>query len=287
MARKPGNGSPAARSGLGKLAAFRSFLLPVLGGTLAMLVSLIIFQKAENFVTQNGRFVLRKGGIESSISQDLRITGLSRTPASEVRKVFRGDEGQSVFQIPLAARREELMRIQWVKTATVSRFWPNRVDVRVTERKPAAFIRLPARRRGGETIPALIDLDGVILPAPKEQGVFELPALAGVREDQPVAERALRVRRMEELLRDLGKTADQVGEIDAANLKNWKLTLQVGDRAVTLILGEEDFARKVERFLQHWPEIVKRAPQSYLFDLRLDDRITAIDPPEVSEEKRN
>jgi cell division protein FtsQ len=262
-----------------RLAELRRYLMPVLGATLAMLVSLLAFQKTESFLTHSDRFVLRRGSVESPESPDLRITGLSRTPAGEVRRVFREDEGRSVFLSPLRQRRDELLRIQWVKQASVSRVWPNRIEVRVAERTPAAFIRLPARRRGGESIPALIDGDGVILPAPKERGLYELPVLAGIREDQPVAQRAARVVMMRELLRELGKTAEQVAEVDAGDLKNWKLTMQVGDRAVTLVLGEGEASRKVQRFLQHWPEIQRRAPESYLFDLRLDDRITALDPP--------
>jgi hypothetical protein len=65
--------------------------------------------------------------------------------------------------------------------------------------------------------------------------------------------------------------------VDAADLHNWRLTMQVEDRAVTLVLGEGDYGKKVQRFLQHWPEIKRRAPNAYRFDLRLGDRITAIE----------
>jgi len=284
MAKRQPPAEPASSrrlSMLGKLKAVRPYVLPVLGGTLVTLVTMLAFQKTEYFLLHDERFAMRPAGQGLQVSPDLRITGLSRTPAAAVRRVFRGDEGRSVFLAPLAERRSQLLGIQWVREASVSRVWPNRIDVRVSERIPQAFVRLPARRRGGPSIAALIDADGVILPAPSDPGTYELPVLAGVREDQTPSERAARVKTLRELLHDLGKSAEQVVEVNAAELTNWKLTMEVEDRAVTLSLGNDQFGKKVERFLQHWPEIKRRAPNAYKFDLRLPDRITAVDETPV------
>ena len=256
---------------------WRAYVLPLLGGTLSMLVALLAFQKTESFLLRDPRFSLRPAEPGFTGSPDLRITGLSRTPAAQVRNVFARDEGGSVFQIPLGERRDELMRIQWVRQASVSRLWPNRIDVRVVERVPQAFIRLPGRRHGGGSISALIDMDGVILPAPETKGHYDLPVLDGVREDQTTAERAARVQRMRQLLGELKETAEKVSEIDAADLSNLKVTLQVEDRVVMLLVGDEQFGKRVGRFMQHWGEIIRRAPNAHLFDLRLEDRITAVE----------
>jgi cell division protein FtsQ len=253
-----------------KLRELRPYVLPVLGWTLAMLVALLVFQRTEHFLVNDARFVVRPE------SPDLRLTGVSRTPAAEVRRVFAEDEGRSVFVAPLAERREQLLRIDWIRDATVSRVWPNRIDVRVSERTPAAFVRLPSERRGGPSTPALIDIDGVILPAPEGRGSYELPVLSGIRADQPRAERAMRVRRMRQLLGELGGTAEKVAEVDGADPGNWKVTVELEGRAVTLQLGAGEFGQRVSRFLQHWPEIRRRAPEAMVFDLRLADRITAL-----------
>jgi cell division protein FtsQ len=254
----------------------RPYVLPVLSATLAMLVLLLAFQRVEYFLTHDRRFSLRPGGPGEAGSPDLRITGLGRAPAEQVRTVFREDEGRSVFLTPLAERREELLRIRWVREASVSRVWPNRIDVLVSERTPVAFVRLPGNRRGAPSIPALIDIDGVILP-PVKGGHWELPALAGIRADQPVEERAARVRGMRALLADLRGVADKVGEVDGRDLKNWRIITEVDGTAVTLVLGDSEFSKKVRRFLEHWPEIRQRAPGSHVFDLRLADRIVAIE----------
>jgi hypothetical protein len=46
-------------------------------------------------------------------------------------------------------------------------------------------------------------------------------------------------------------------------------------RAVELMLGDTNFGRRYQNFLNHYPEIAKRSPDVKTFDLRLDDRITA------------
>ena len=51
--------------------------------------------------------------------------------------VYRGfDIGTD--KLPLRQRREELLRLQWVKDATVTRIWPNRLRIQVVEREPVA-----------------------------------------------------------------------------------------------------------------------------------------------------
>ncbi len=68
------------------------------------------------------------------------------------------------------------------------RLWPNRVLVRVAERKPVAFVTLAGSRYG------LIDEDGVILPPATDR--FHLPVLRGVAARDPLADRRDRVQRM-------------------------------------------------------------------------------------------
>ena len=57
--------------------------------------------------------------------------------------------GRSVYLIPLDERRATLRTVDWVKDASVARVWPNRVVVRVAERKPVAFVTLGSRRASG------------------------------------------------------------------------------------------------------------------------------------------
>ncbi len=42
----------------------------------------------------------------------------------------------------LGERRRRLLAVDWVKDASVSRRWPNRVSVNVIERRPVAFAQI-------------------------------------------------------------------------------------------------------------------------------------------------
>jgi hypothetical protein len=120
----------------------------------------------------------------------------------------------------------------------------------------------------------LIDADGALLEPPARSR-FAFPVLSGVSEDMSPGERRTRVRAMLGLLSDLGPLARDVSEINAASIDNLAVVAQVDGRALELMLGEGNYARRFENFLNHYPEIQKRAANVTAFDLRLDDRITA------------
>jgi hypothetical protein len=46
---------------------------------------------------------------------------------------------------------------------------------------------------------------------------------------------------------------------------------------VELLVGDSNFGARYQNFLNHYPEIKKHSPDVKVFDLRLDDRITAKD----------
>ena len=61
----------------------------------------------------------------------------------------------------------------------------------------------------------------------------------------------------------------------AAGPDDVRIVAQVGNRAIELLLGDMNFVRRYQNFLNHYPEIQKRSPGVKVFDLRLEDRITA------------
>lgn len=205
----------------------------------------------------------------------LSIQGLSYVARWRVMRVFTADLGRSIFSIPLAERRRRLLAIDWVADASVSRIWPNRLAVRIRERKPVAFV---AMRSG----PLLVDADGVLLDPPA-RAQFAFPVLNGVREaaaETPAETSAEALRREQvraylRLQQDLGRLANDVSEVDVSDLGDIRIVARVGDRAIALMLGDQNFAARFQNFLTHYPEIRKQSPDARMFDLRLEDRITA------------
>jgi len=230
-------------------------------------------QQFQQFMIRDPRFFLPGPADYGLESPNLELTGVKYASRAQVLRVFDQDYGRSLYLFPLAERRKTLRSVRWVHDATILRVWPNRLSVQITERQPAAFVKLP-----GDNIArwALIDDEGVILDPPSK-AVFRLPVLAGIRASETPEKRGTRVRRMQRLTKELGRLADKVSEIDVSDLDDLKITEQVQGTAVSLMLGDRNFSSRLQNFLDHYPDIHARMPQASTFDLRLDDRITGLE----------
>jgi len=216
--------------------------------------------KVRHFAATSPSFILNRE------SDALTVQGLHYVQRSQVSRAFSTDFGHSIFSIPLSERRARLLAIDWIEDATVARIWPDRLLVRIRERKPVAFVSF----RSGVL---LIDAFGVLLdPPPLSQ--FSFPVLSGVREDQEESKRAVAVQTLLRLQRELGSHATDISEVNAADPDDVRLIARVDNHAVELLLGDSDFGTRYNRFLRNLPEIRKKSPDGKVFDLRLDDRIT-------------
>ncbi len=224
--------------------------------------------KVHDFVLSDAQFRLERYQKDS-----LSIEGVHYASRTKVEHVFAPDFERSIFAAPLAERRRRLLAVDWVEDASISRVWPDRLAVRVRERVPVAFVYF----RAGVL---LIDAHGVLLEPPAQEGGvarFSFPVLSGVREEESEQEREQRVRAMLRVQEDLGYMAKDVSEVNAADLENLRVITKVNGRAIELILGDSNFGSRYQNFLRHYPEIQKQSPEVKIFDLRLDDRITAKD----------
>lgn len=232
------------------------------------------FGALERFLIQDPRFALAGPPEFGAGSPDLEIEGLHYASKARVLNVFAADFDRSVYLMPLGERRRQLLGIDWVRGASISRIWPNRVTVRMTERQPVAFVALATRAGLAQT--ALIDTDGVILQTPPKSH-FRLPVLTGLKSGDSQEVRQASVHRMERLLQDVGSLGERLSEINVSDRDNLKVTVQQDDRAVVLLLGDHNFARRLQNFLDHYAEIRKRLPNATKLDLRLEDRITVVE----------
>jgi cell division protein FtsQ len=227
-----------------------------------VLVSSVVVWRLRHYALNSRQFHL------SSDHRDaLTIQGWQYAPHYKVRRIFASDFDRSVFSVPLAERRRRLLAIDWVEDASVSRVWPDRLEVRIRERQPVAFVFFPSGVY-------LIDSQGVLLETPS-QSHFAFPVLRGVREDESEPQRKERVRALLRVQEDLGTLASDVSEVNAADPDNIRMVVQPDHRPVELILGNENFLARYQNFVKNYPEIQKRTPGAKVFDLRLDDLITA------------
>jgi len=235
-----------------------------------LVAAFLLFNRVEQFLIGDPRFALN-GPDGAAETATLEVAGAAHAPRSAIQAIFARDTGRSVYLLPLADRRTALKAVDWVKDVSIARIWPNRIVVRILERKPVAFISMGgARARFG-----LIDADGVILPPAADR--FKFPVLTGVRVSDKIEERRDRVQRMLRLTGELGDQAAQVSEIDVSDRDNLKVTQTWEGRMVTLHLGDHNFALRYRNFLNNFPAIKQRLPGAVNLDLRLEDRITVVE----------
>ncbi|MFN0171981.1 MAG: cell division protein FtsQ/DivIB [Bryobacteraceae bacterium] len=240
------------------------------------LAALLAARAVQAYVLDDPRFIMVGSPSEAYESADFIVQGVSYASRDKIIQVFADDFGKNIFLMPISERRRHLLAIDWVEEAGVSRLWPNRIVVRITERTPVAFVRLSADPvKSKSARPAMIDREGVIMQQP-DRGNFSFPVLGGVHERQTEPERREKVARMLRLLREFGPLTKSltVTEVDLAS-RDVRLSAEVGDKEVELLLGERSHTRRLETFLAHYPEIHKRTPEFDWFDLRLDNRIIA------------
>lgn len=234
----------------------------------------LLYFRLDDFLSTDPRFVLAPADPDGG-EAGLVLEGVQYASRDRILEVFAEDFNRSIYLTPLKERLDSLLKIEWVRGATVRRRWPNRLEVRIEERTPVAFVQLPARRGQGPAEVALIDEEGVILPLPA-RAQFQLPVLKGLRRDDDPAARRVRVAAAMKLLAEARPLADHFAEIDVSDRENLKVLQEVNGRLVLLHLGDRNFESRLRNFLTHFDQIQQRMPGAATFDLQLDDRITAI-----------
>jgi cell division protein FtsQ len=267
-----GAGSP--RSAARSAARFAAFTL---GSTAAVFALAWILLQGDRLLTSDSRLRLPQGDLESG-APAVEISGIRKASRAAVLRVFEPDRGRALFLLDPEARRRQLQAVEWVRDASVRRIWPNRVAVEIVEREPVAFIQTPVGASGSYLNPVnykpmLIDADGMPLELQGEVPA-DLPLLTGVRLQEDVERRKVRVRKMLRLLEELKDYRGNILEVDVTDIYNLRITYQIGGMPLVLVLGDERFAERVSTLERNFSSIRDRlAPRSVL-DISLHGRIT-------------
>ncbi|MAN64201.1 MAG: cell division protein FtsQ [Parvibaculum sp.] len=103
---------------------------------------------------------------------EVTVAGRERTTRADVLKALEVEQGQVIFTVDLESARENLMRLDWIADATVTRILPDRVHVELVERRPFAVWQ-----RGGRL--AVIDAQGRPITEDGVEGYGHLPLVVG------------------------------------------------------------------------------------------------------------
>jgi cell division protein FtsQ len=233
------------------------------------------FHQMEAFLIRDARFAVRGPTDYGADPEGIQINGQVRASKVELLRVFESDLNRSLYLFPVEERRRNLLAVDWVKDAAVSRHWPNRISVRIWERTPVAFAQ--TEHRDGSSRFYLIDEEGVLLPIPKGEKFENFVVLRGMSEQEPEASRKVRVQQSMHFMNEASTLAGFVTEVNAADPGDLRALIKLENAVVTVRLGSDDLGRKLRRFVKRFPEIHTARPEARFFDLRMGDRVIAVE----------
>lgn len=274
---KPRRPRTVARATPEHLARKRILLAVVFLFFLVVFIAAVaLVYQMDTFLATDPRFVLRpfsKGGLVIA-DGPIDLVGLEHVPAQEVFSIFERDVGRSLYLLPLNVRREQLLAVDWVEEASITRLWPDRLHVVVKERTPVAIAAIATGRRGDAYQMMLMDRNGVLMRRPR-QAQFDLPVVFGLTFNQSVDYREARADLVLAVQSEMKPLGVRLSEIDISDPANLRVTLAIEGKSLRLMLGREKYLERVQTFLERLPELLKANPQANLFDMRLENQIVS------------
>jgi len=199
------------------------------------------------------------------------VSGNSRMSRGEVVALLEGLRGTSMITVDLKPWRQALLRSPWVAEAAIRRVLPGTVAVAISERQPMGIGRV------GDSLYLIDDRGGIIDQFGPNYAEFDLPIIDGLaappRDNGPLIDEA-RAELAAHVLASLQarpNLAKRVSEIDVSDARDAVLLLK-GD--TTLVrLGDEQFAERLQSYLDLAPALRERIAAIDYVDLRFDERV--------------
>jgi len=244
-----------------KRGRWQAFVKPLAG--YAVLVALVGYATYRASSVAAGARVLQVDAIV--------VHGNERLSNGEVNAILNGLRGENIVSTDLDRWRRRLMASPWVRDAALRRSLPSTIDVVIRERQPIGVGRI-----AGEMY--LVDDRGVIidqygpqyadLDLPIIDGLGAAPHDAPTLTDEARADLAARVIAA---VKSKSKLASRLSQVDVSDLHNASVIL-TGDPTV-IQLGEDQFAQRLQGYLDLAPALHERVADIDSVDLRFGDRI--------------
>jgi len=220
-------------------------------------------------------FALSSPRFELHSADDIQVTGNQFVSLEEVANALGlplhagNGPGVKVFRLSLEAQRKQVEAIAWVRSAVLTRVFPNRLVVHVIERTPVAFVNV-----GGHV--SLVDSDGVLLDKP-ESASFDFPVITGLDFNASLDECRTRIALYQDFTRQLGEEISHSGwivsEADLADGDDLKALLVQGRETLQVHFGHENFLDHFHTFLALLPELRKSNALLDSVDLRYRNQV--------------
>lgn len=189
------------------------------------------------------------------------VTGHRYTLDSDIFDAIDLENAHTMLAFDTRAAQDRIERLPWVERASIERVLPDRLEVRIFERSPAAVWR-----RNGRTF--LIDATGRVLAAIPPDAMLSLPRVAGEGA-------AAKAAGLHALLAEHPQAMTRVEVAERIGQRRWALRLTDGGSVQLPAYGE---AQAIARWLR---VAEARGPGAVEIDVRVEER-TLVRAPEGS-----
>jgi cell division septal protein FtsQ len=182
--------------------------------------------------------------------KNIGVYGIQRATADDVRRIMRNaSDNSSSWNADLAAAKNEIEKLPWVKSAVVTRVLPDALRARVIEIEPVAMIR----RENGEFW--WVDGDARFIAAMGKNEQRPSYYVKGWNESNTDAAQTLnqkRVKLLQKFQEDLRKNGmeSKIAAVSVVDLDDLEVFSEQGGAQVSISLGKEDFAKRLQEALK-------------------------------------
>jgi cell division septal protein FtsQ len=201
----------------------------------------------------------------------ITVSGNSRLSKGEVVALLDGLRGTNMLTVDLDAWRAKLLSSPWVADAAIRRVLPGTVSVAISERQPMGIGRV------NDHLYLIDDHGGIIDEFGPNYADFDLPIIDGLAappsDNGPLVDepRAMLAAQALTALQARPGLAKRVSEIDVSDLRDAVLLLK-NDTALVRV-GNEQFAERLQSYLDLAPALHERIASIDYVDLRFDERV--------------
>jgi cell division protein FtsQ len=201
----------------------------------------------------------------------ITVSGNSRLSKGEVVALLDGIRGANMLTVDIESWRHKLLSSPWVADAAIRRVLPGTVNVVISERQPMGIGRV------NDDLYLIDDRGGIIDQYGPNYAAFDLPVIDGLaaapRDNGLLIDeaRAALAAHVLTALQARPALARRVSEIDVSDVRDAVLILK-GDTALVRV-GSEQFAERLQSYLDLAPALRERVPAIDYVDLRFDERV--------------
>lgn len=187
------------------------------------------------------------------------------TRKAELDACLRGwlERRMNIWTLDTAALRAEVVALTWIRRAEIERHLPSTLRVNVWEWRPLLLVADDGDGPGRAMVES-----GEVLPLPAHLPAPDLPLLVADTGAAPLDEaETMRVLSLLNAIRETGLETENEVDFIVREARGLAVVLAGGGRR--LVVGREDFTRRLQRYLS----VTGRLPDGAEIDLRFERQV--------------